>query len=312
MNNQENPRSIREWMNIFSELYSQVDSNRTPEQIWMANVAHASTIGESIRLFTLQRLLKNAAHFLCWLCSFINKCNTTDDVYSFAESLHSIICLKYPTVCGHCKQATCQCDPIRMDRSEDKKSDYVDLLARQKDNVRSFEDYSIDKYLGVFDRIYKGRVHILTLETIGFHFLEEVGEAVVAIRKLSQLRGIANDPNTNIDMDFLKQLTTIEGIVRNYNSYYKYPIDNSSRDPEMIRSRLVEAKMEMVIEIADTFSWFCAIMNKLKTIQQSMLDSPKEILKPLESILIDLYLDSDGNPICPTCGKKPCNCVFFY
>jgi len=314
---QESHKSIKKWMEVFSELYSQADSKRTPEQMWIAVMAHTSSIGESIRRVAFESLLNSAAHTFCWLCSFVNKCNTLqDDIFSIKESLCGIVSLKYPGVCGHCKQKPCQCDPVRMDREVDKSASYKDLLGRRERTLASFEGYSIEDCRKVFDEIYGGRTHIQTLENIGFHFLEEIGEAALCIRKLSQLRTITDDGSTGIDLAFIRQLSTVRGIVDNYAEHRKLPkeIDYASKDPVMLRARVAEAKMGLVVEIGDSFSWFCAILNKLDSISKSIFDYPDKhphILRPLEQVLNDVYFDSAGNARCPSCKSKHCKCVFY-
>jgi hypothetical protein len=308
-------RSIKEWMDVFSELYSQADSERTPEQMWIAVMAHTSSIGESIRKVAFESLLNYAAHTFCWLCSFVNKCNALEnDIFSIDETLCGIVSLKYPLVCGHCKRKPCDCDAEKMEKEADKSASYAKLLDLRESILESFEGYSIDTGRKVFYEIYGGRVQIQTLENIGFHFLEEIGEAAVCVRQLSQLRRITENNSTGIDLDFLKQLLTVKGIVENYARYKKKDIDYASTEPDMLRARVVGAKMGLVVEIGDSFSWFCAILNKLDSISRSIYDRPEEhpdILRPLEQILNDVYIDSDGKAKCPSCKSNPCRCAFY-
>ncbi|MFC1902596.1 hypothetical protein ACFLX4_00805 [Chloroflexota bacterium] len=307
-------RPISEWMKIFSDIYSEADKERNPEQIWIAIMAHASSIGESIRTVSFEKLVDFAAHTFCWLVSFTNKCNTMEnDVFSLKETFCGTVSLKYPFVCGHCYERTCICDAAKMDKKDNKSAEYKKLLGIRKDILKSYEDYSIDTCLNMFNTIYGGRIHIQTLENIGFHFLEEVGEAAVAVRSLSQLKNIALDPSTGIDESFLKQISTIEGIVDSYERYLKKPIEYESRDPEMLKSRLVDAKMSLIIEIGDTYSWFCGIINKLASIMETILNNPGKSLPDLdlEKKLGELYINTKNEPHCPTCKSKPCKCVFF-
>lgn len=314
--NKEN-RPMTEWMKIFSELYSKTDTERNPEQMWIAVMAHSSQIGESIRRFAFESLQRSAAHTFCWLCSFINKCNALrDDVFAVDESLSGIVSLKYPCKCGHCKMSPCSCDPIRMDKEKDKSAAYAKLFGLRKNILASFEKYSIDQSKEVFYEIYGGRLHIQTLESIGFHFLEEIGEAAVRVRQLSQLRKIAQEKETGIDLDFLSKLSTVEGIVSEYSKSTIKPkdIDYASRDVAMLKARLVDAKMGLAIEIGDSFSWFCAILNKLDSISKAIYDKPEdhsEILRPLEQVLKSEYLDEKGTPKCPSCLSNPCKCAFY-
>ena len=88
MNSSLDHRKIKDWMTIFSDIYSEADADRSPEQIWIAIMAHTSSIGESIRTVSFERLLNSAAHTFCWLCSFVNKCNTLEnDIFSLKESV---------------------------------------------------------------------------------------------------------------------------------------------------------------------------------------------------------------------------------
>jgi hypothetical protein len=314
----EKDKSIYEWQEIFSELYSpEADCKRTPEQMWIAVMAHASSIGESIRRVAFENLLDSAAHTFCWLCSFVNKCNKLqNDIFSIRASLCGIVSLKYPKVCGHCQGNPCKCDPVSIDKNKDKAALYEDLLRRRKRALASFENFSIRDGMEEFDDIYSGRTHIQTLENIGFHFLEELGEAAVCVRQLSQLRRITDDGSTKIDSAFLMELSTVEGIVKNYTKHKEAlkHIDYTSRDPSILKARVVGAKMGLVVEIGDSFSWFCAILNKLDSISKSIYDNPEKheaIIRPLEQVLNEVYFDSEGNARCPECKSKPCECVFY-
>jgi hypothetical protein len=183
--------------------------------------------------------------------------------------------------------------------------------------VDSFENFSIKDAMEEFDDIYSGRIHIQTLDNIGFHFLEEVGEAAVCVRQLSQLRRITDHVSTGIDLTFLNEMSTVKGIVENYVKHkdlLRNSIDYTSKDPSMLKARLMKAKMGLVIEIGDTFSWFCAILNKLDSISKFLYDNPEEhepVIRPLEQVLNELYFDPEGNARCPECKDKLCKCVFY-
>jgi hypothetical protein len=310
--------SIKEWMNVFLDLYSKADQQRTPEQMWIAVMAHTSSIGENIRKVAFEKLLNSGAHTFCWLCSFVNKCNRleNDDLFSISESLCGIVSLKYPDKCGHCGHSPCDCDPVKMEDEEGKLARFKFLLEERNRNLDAYEGYSIKDYRDMFLGIYKGRLHIQSLESIGFHFLEEIGEAAVSVRQLSQLRKIACDKETGIDSSFLRSITTAEGIVENHFRHHKNPkeIKYYSKEPDMLKARVVNAKMDLVAEIADSFSWFCAILNKLDRISKSIYDKPEEhdTLKPLESVLYDVYIDPETKKaICPSCHNSPCKCAFY-
>jgi len=313
-------KSIKEWMGVFKDLYYVADSDRTPEQMWTAVMAHCSSIGESIRKVAFKDLMKSAAHTFCWLCSFINKCNSlpTNDIFSYSDSLSEIVTLKYPNRCGHCIEAPCSCNPVKMEAVKDKSGDYRKLLDLRNRDLGAFSGYSIDKFQDMFYDIYCERGHIQTLENTGFHFLEEIGEASVNIRKLSQLRNVAADEGSGVDENFLTQISSVDQIVKSYIEYYEdyFKEENlilyTSKKSKMIKARIIEAKMGLVSEIGDSFSWFCGVLNKVDSISKSIWDFPENYnIRTLEEQLIEEYYNDDGYPICPTCKGNPCQCIFY-
>lgn len=316
----EEVKTIKTWMEVFEELYGNADSNRTPEQMWTAVMAHTSSIGESIRKVAFRDLMKSAAHTFCWLCSFVINCNKLpqDDIFSYSASLCEIVSLKYPNKCGHCIESPCSCNPVTIEAKTNKSARYSKLLELRNRDLKSFQDYTIEKYQGMFYDIYCERGHIQSLQSIGFHFLEEIGEAAINIRKLSQLRNIANEAKSGIDKGFLTELRNIEKIVESYNEYYddffkeKDLIEYSLEEPTMLKARVIDAKMGLLSEIGDSFSWFCGVLNKVNSISNSIWDNPEsENIRTLEQLLNDEYIQENGQPICPTCEDNPCKCVFY-
>ncbi len=304
--------SITDWTEKFKAIYGENDKEKNIEQIWIALSAHCSAIGESIRKYDFTELLDEAAHSFCWMCTYINKCNSLEDsVFGFSESLSDIISFKYPVVCGHCHISPCRCEPKIMDGGKDKAAGYRRLLNAkltcENDEHIKFERYTIQNWQSVFDKIYGQTTYMLSVENIGFHFLEEVGEEAKAIRELSQLAGVIEEID-EIDMDFINRLSTIEGIVDAYEKFIKKDdkIDYTSLDPDMITKRLIKAKMDMIVEMADIFSWYCSILNKIRGI----IDTNKFKLLSLEDVLNDCY-KYDGEFACVSCNKKLCECKFF-
>ena len=223
-------------------------------------------------------------------------------------------------------ESPCKCDHLTLETLPDKAAQYKELYERRKLIVNCVNGYSIEDFQKlIFLEIYGGKNYLQSLENIGFHFLEEMGEAAVCVRELSQLRGIARAGA--IELDFLHELSNIKGIVNNYVRYKDLikkirgrltPEESkdifTSKDSEILKARLVKAKMGLVIEIGDSFSWFCSILNKLDIISKFIFDKPEDhpdFIKPLEELLNNEYIDAEGKPKCPTCGCNPCECVFY-
>ncbi len=109
-------RTINDWVEVFHKLYEVPDSKRPPHEIWIGAVAHFSTMGEAIRRFHFDALLNAATHGLCWMCSFLLRCKRDDaGVFRLSEDFSDLVALKYPGVCGHCRESPCHCKPVAMD-----------------------------------------------------------------------------------------------------------------------------------------------------------------------------------------------------
>jgi hypothetical protein len=158
----------------------------------------------------------------------------------------------------------------------------------------------------------------MTLDAIGFHFLEEAGEEAVGIRKILQLRGILAKGNSLIDHNYIRKLSTVEGLVEEY-VYGAFPreektgkpkIDLTSKEEEFIKARIVDAKMDLIIELSDTFSWFCAILIKLgMLLKESNLWSERY---DIETYLNDEYGPEGEDLKCPVCRQNVCACLSFH
>ena len=310
-------RYIFEWCREFAELYDKHDRYRRPEEIWISTMAYCSTIGEDIRRLDYHELIDAAAHAFNWLCTFVTACNNTKDpLFRCENDFCDIVFFKFPEVCGHCLKGKCDCDSYEMDKKKDKISKYLELYEKWKHFPE--KKYRIEGWIKTFKKIYKGRIHLMTLDSIGFHFLEEAGEEIRAIRELIQMRGVVNEKIEGVDYNFFRKSYNISGLVEQYQKCMsvlkkkeedKPNIDITSLDPKHIKARIVKGKMDLVVEFADTFSWFCAILIKLEMISEG-LNLDYNIYK-LEQYLIDIY-GPKGNKIkCPRCESTDCKCIFF-
>lgn len=310
--------TILGWIKVFKEIYEEVDRSRSPVEMWVAATAHFTTIGEAIRRMHFAALMQGAAHAFCWMCSFVLACQREKGtVFSLNESFSDIVACKYPLVCGHCQEAYCHCNPKLMDKQPNKATQYKQLLQKRRMLANAPDTYTVSHWFNVFDQIYGQNIHMLTLESIGFHFLEEAGEELTALRSLKQLERVHEAHIEGIDEVFLDKLATFGGVVAVYDKYVDQKPEPHKRGPEAIKARLVHAKKDMFIEFADTFSWFCSILNKISSVAQNCNDDRNRederchfTEDPFREELLQKYLP-DGKPRCPSCQQSPCNCLFY-
>lgn len=323
-------RTIENWTKGFEKLYYSIDKERRPEELWNATMAHISGIGEAIRRIHYRKLLESATHVFCWMTCYVKICNESkDDIFYFQNNFSEIVGLKYPQICGHCMKKKCKCDPIAMDRRKDKAAKYKKLLHHAERKDIKFNIYTLNDWLLLFYKIYSGQIHLLTLESIGFHLLEEAGEEAKAVRQLVQFRGIIEAHINGIDENYLRKISNIQGLVDEYSismekikEIYKTESEKEARDkidlkstnPDIIKARLVVGKMDFVIELADTFSWFCSVLLKLwKTIEEEKLEIKTFKEFHIEEAMKKFYKSSDKAKLltCYACKKTSCECLFF-
>jgi hypothetical protein len=179
------------------------------------------------------------------------------------------------------------------------------------------QSFSIEQWKGFFAGLFGGHVHHMTLETVGFHFIEEAGEAARAIRLLNQLRGVS-EIHVGMSVQALAEtLATAEGRVNLYRQFVKGDLASqmSTSSPEVVLARVVRAKMDVVVELADAFSWFCSVLNKVEWIAGNCSDGRDQpdchvMRESFEARLRDEYMP-EGKPLCPACHSRPCSCIFF-
>lgn len=304
--------TIQKWMEVFGTIYGEVDSRRSPTEIWVGATSHFSTIGEAIRRMHFADLMGAAAHAFCWMCSFVDACQKEQaTVFALRDSFSSIVACKYPLVCKHCRESPCHCNPQSMDKVGNKGAQYKDLIQRRKLLDDAPNTYELSKWCGIFGTIYAQNTHLLTLESIGFHFLEEAGEELTALRGLTQLRYVLDEQLDGIDEAFLERLATCEGVVEVYDKCGSQKAISRGREPQAIAARLVRAKMDMITEFADTFSWFCSVLNKIVSIATNCRDGNCHFTgRAFQEELASVYMPN-GTPLCPSCEASPCACVFF-
>ena len=305
------------------------DLCRRPEEFWNATMAHLSGVGEAIRKTHYPELLEKSAHAFCWICSFVRRLNDmVDPMFSLDASLSDIVGFKYPKVCGHCFEPRCECLSIEREKSIKKTFNYEKLLQEYSAIKSELVAYDLQSWQEHFLKIYSNNIHLQTMESIGFHLLEEAGETAKAIRLLIQFRGIKNKKLQGIDDKFFKSTNSLNNLVGQYysslnelkNAFGKSNFEDelsksSNKNPIVLKTKYIKAKLDLVCEIADTFSWFCNVLLKLNEITHNLCDGCENYNSwNLEDILIRVYKADDiSRPIvCYACKRSKCKCTFFH
>lgn len=293
------------------------DIGRPMFDIWYIVVSHAANLGEALRREEYAEAGHEVGRVAVWLVSFVARLQALDKegfdrIFHISTPLSKIIWNKYPNCCPACygelvvrprikghgasnwegKLRPCDC----LLRHEEMETRNVRYKERDKEEIRrqvreyaghwmpsNPEAFSFDSLEQMFFHVFQPAITLSSPETIGFHFLEEVGEVCQA-------------------------LTT----------FYTYRT-KAQATPETYKAR----KLALENEIADVFSWLFAVSNKLRLIYEKFDRSPQRLYprsrSRRKSIAPDMCVskriwEEYGKSAvfaCRVCGQTVCNCPIY-
>ncbi|MEM3713059.1 MAG: MazG nucleotide pyrophosphohydrolase domain-containing protein [Thermoproteota archaeon] len=171
--------SLDRWVKFFDEIYGERNRGMMNEEIWLHVVEEVAELTEDLRKThikprynkkgELEGVLVNFADIFAWLCAFVTR----------HGSLEEIVWHKFPNICPYCfadKDCLCIARMSYMDKEEREK--YLETHRKNKNNFPQ----KLDDWKKMFDRIYGNINRVQSIEQIGFHMTEEVGEVAREIR----------------------------------------------------------------------------------------------------------------------------------
>lgn len=273
--------TIDDFVRAFQEVYGHLDRRRSVEQMWLQVVEESSSVAEAVREVNYLDVLSHLANTFCWICGLVARCQReTDSVLHFNKDFSSVIWNKYPGRCPLCESNPCQClirkREIDSRSSEEKARVYQRVKRRAQ---RSLDDRvrNLDRLVNMFEDVYGPTYFVVSIEEITFHFTEEVGEVAEQIREARAL-----------------EIASI-----------------GTRNRKRERRRIVN---DYLSELADVFSWMCAILIKINY----MIAEVNHILGEFSrsqtdyheislSEVIKKYYLREGRLVCRTCRQRRCD-----
>jgi len=178
--------TLDQWKDDFWDIYSRLDKMQDIHQVWSRAYEDATKVGEAIREDKIEDCLKYLAHTFCRIAIFVAKIGKDQSV---AENFRSIkefkefskvVWYKYPQICPHCLQATCTC-PSLIEKPESEQ--VKEKLKEKREKLNPPE--TVDQWQAMFETIYDKAHFVKSLDELGFHLLEEMGEVQTAIRQIA-------------------------------------------------------------------------------------------------------------------------------
>jgi NTP pyrophosphatase (non-canonical NTP hydrolase) len=296
-------------------VWAEKDTQRTIYDTLLHTVNHASKLGEQVRRGEYKGVIDELGDTVMWFLTLVGKLQqpikerskTNPETFLFYTTLAltDIVWNKYPYVCPACFhrlskenrkekawQRPCDCllySSIVEGRTDEEKAGTEKALLNFAEEHKNKKVERLADLEEMFASLYVANYENLSLESIAFHLLEEVGEVSDALIRL-----------------------------------YSYNI-NKTPDPAQIYDI---RRVHLESEIADVVSWIFAVSIKVKLLFQVYGKLvTKSGLVPFETtptplaeqinfanILWSRYGDKNtGLLYCPTCSQAQCKCELrFY
>lgn len=207
--------ALDEFITAVAGIYDRKDKARSIWDIWLHTVHHAASIGEEARKYKPGRnLYKEIADFSMWLFTFAGKIRSPMGVRARRETVEAstirtevafsdLIWNKYPRVCPVCfgrradesidvsdTRLTEPCDCLlysveTRDPEPERTRSHIDKLRLYATTQREADKpKSVDAWQEMFQKIFEANLRHLSLTSIAFHLLEEVGEVSDAMVRM--------------------------------------------------------------------------------------------------------------------------------
>lgn len=189
---------LEHWLREFYVLYGPNNKSRSIPDIWLGVMKNASYVAEATRKNNPGEILEGTAHVFSWLCSVIGRCRYEHNdleirsKWQFDRTIEEIIFTKYPRHCPLCLQEECHCPIKRIYYEEANSVARTKIWQDNKPKLKRFQETSVmpqtlTQWSDMFSYIYGEVNYSASLDSICFHFLEEIGEAAGAIFKVRRL-----------------------------------------------------------------------------------------------------------------------------
>jgi len=257
--------------------------------------------------------------------------NPLDDYISGEEKYEKWLLLKYPGACPTCGNRPCICAAYRNIMENRENSEYDVFWRKNKSNfLTEKQKYhwtedgfsqntvkmyaaNIDSWVDMFSEIYASGHIEVSLESVGFHFLEEVGEVSDGILCFDELYkykkklGIYSEKRINLHKIVISRAQQDPKFSKFLKEYQNdYISDKAHNLSEIALNFLLYINMTHVKEeLVDVFSWMCAILNKIKATSRHW--NPQGRSQSLSDALHQRYQLNDGSVGCSYCNNAICS-----
>jgi NTP pyrophosphatase (non-canonical NTP hydrolase) len=280
------PLDVNGWMDFFNEIFEirnrqfRKAGNENARFMWLKVMEHSTRIAEAIRKREFFDAVSSVARVFCWICGFVKNNAELLGTEATLTPLADIIWHKYPRVCAYCvppltgdvkeiidrrQGLSCSCEPRERERERNKKAvaTYLDEYRKLKRPI------SLDDWSDMIIAIYGQRCSLTSLESICFHFLEEVGEVLTMMQMIASFH--TNFPRGTPIGDIKRKII--------FKEFFK---DLIYRRETQYDDFVDLMKTSLRDEIADVLSWLFSLVEKLFSERASFSTYERNVRQLLE------------------------------
>lgn len=316
--------TLDDYADDIQTVWNRLDSERSIYDTWLHTVNHVARFGEAVRRGRYRLLLDELADTVMWFLTFVGKLKQSpkariieiDEEYLLytSKSLTDIVWGKYPNICPVCffrhyKTVTTKdelvgrkCDCLLYSREVETRNELLSVTDEDKQKmekqkkVEALNTYaSLPKHRRVrkvgdlqnmFEQIYRANIDILTLESLSFHLLEEVGEVSDAL-----IRVYTYKEKSNYSEDYPQRIANLESELADVVSW--------------------------IFAICLKVKYLCYAYDELAraAYPQPVAPAPGVVSLGINfwEILWRRYGHPDGKSLwCPICGERICQCKVAF
>lgn len=278
--------SMSQWQNHFEKIYGERNRGKDPEIIWFRVLENASKVAESLRRYEYGNAFIYLAHMFCWTLGFcsLTRRNVKDTVWK-----------KYPYVCPYCRKdrenvfKSCTCMGQRREIEETPTHEKERMLNEQilahfRTHFAKKKPKKLDDWVLMFAKIYDNANYSASVEHIGFHLMEEVGEVSRVFRRMGE---------------------------------YEKRVKRGFEEGTDINKAREQYELDLDYEIADVFSWMCALISKISSIIEAVenygemikiiLPRRRAVELKLPEVTLSSFIFSEYGMGCPNCQQMMCS-----
>lgn len=193
---------IEDFVDDIAFIWGKNDRKRPLVDIWLHVVEHTSRLAEALRRERFDTAQLELAGVVFWILSFVGQSRTRtglERLLLISKPIPDIVWSKFPAKCPVCTRDKCQC-LVNLERVEGRheltpptKKELLELQRKKKLRRKGIRETAKARekkgrkpvgfagFEAMIGKVYERNIFASSINTIGFHLFEEIGEVSMAM-----------------------------------------------------------------------------------------------------------------------------------